>query len=758
MSLTLSHWGAASPVIKDGRLISMDPNPGDPNPSPINENYVEAISSPMRITQPMVRKGYLEGDGGKGRGEDSFVPVSWETATTLLADHMKRILAEHGNEAIFGGSYGWASAGRFHHAQSQIHRFLNLMGGYVRSVNTHSHAAAEVVLPHMIGSQDGLADNQTSWELIIGHTELFVAFGGLPVKNAAVSAGGVSKHLVTDKLREAKATGTHIVNVGPLRDDVDAELGAEWIAPRPNTDVAFMLGLAYVLETEGLVDRPFLDKFTVGYEMFRPYLLGTDDGQPKDPAWAAAITGVDADIITGLARRMAAKRTLISMAWSLQRADHGEQAVWMVITLAAMLGQIGLPGGGFGTGYAAANRVGNTSLPFSWPAFPQLRNPIRRFIPVARLGDMLEFPGEEFDYNGERYTYPDIKMIWWAGGNPFHHQQDLRRLHRVWKNPELVVVQEPLWNAIARHADIALPATMPLERNDLGITKGEPHLIAMKQVLPPPDKALSDYDILALIADKFGIRQEFTEGRDELAWIRELYARSIEVAGKNGYNLPDFDSFWETGDFYFQSHEPPKALLQNFRQDPAANPLATPSGLIEIGSAKVASFGYDDCPGYARWFEPSEWLGAAHPDGLHLISNQPSRKLHSQLDVGGYSRAGKVADREPARLNSREAERRGISSGDVIRVRSPRGECLAGAVVSEDVADGVIQISTGAWLDLDEDGLDRHGNVNVLTMDTPTSRLAQGPTAHTTIVFVERYEGKAPDVLAFEPPLFEKQE
>ena len=755
MTLTLSHWGLARPVVQDGRLVGMAPDPRDPNPTRINDNFLDAVQSPMRILQPMVRRGYLDGDQGRARGEDGFVPVGWDRAAALVASHLQSVIARHGNEAIFGGSYGWASAGRFHHAQSQIHRFLNLAGGYVRSVNTHSHAAAEVVLPHLIGSLDGLDGNETPWQLIVGHTELFVAFGGLPAKNAQVSAGGVSRHAVPDQLRAARAAGTRFVNIGPLRDDVAAELQAEWIAPRPNTDVALMLGLAHVLESEGLADRAFLDRYTVGYPIFRAYLTGEHDGTPKDADWAAAIAGVPAETIRDLARRMAHRRTLVTMSWALQRADHGEQPVWMVVTLAAMLGQIGLPGGGFGTGYSGANRVGNVGLPFAWPALPQFANPVRRFIPVARLGDMLEHPGAPFDYDGTRHSYPDIRAIWWAGGNPFHHQQDLRRLHRVWKKPELVVVQEPFWNALARHADIVLPCSLTIERNDLGIAKTEPHLVAMKQALPPPGEARSDHAILAAIAAEMGFGHAFTEGRDEMGWLRLLYDESCAVAAGHGYNLPDFASFWEAAEARFETRQASKALLADFRRDPAAHPHATPSGRIEIFSRRVAGFNYHDCPGHAAWIEPAEWLGNAPPGALHLISNQPSGKLHSQLDLGATSRAGKVGGREAARLHPQEAAQRGIRDGDVIRLSSPRGACLAGAVLSEDVAPGVVQIATGAWLDLDADGLDRHGNVNVLTRDAPTSRLAQGPTAHTATVFVERFAGPAPSVRAFEPPNLE---
>jgi biotin/methionine sulfoxide reductase len=212
------------------------------------------------------------------------------------------------------------------------------------------------------------------------------------------------------------------------------------------------------------------------------------------------------------------------------------------------------------------------------------------------------------------------------------------------------------------------------------------------------------------------------------------------------------------GEHRFEPRIEPKALMQDFRRDPVAHPLPTPSGRIEIRSERVAGFGYDDCPGQPTWFEPAEWLGNAPEGALHLVSNQPSRKLHSQLDLGRHSRNGKVGGREPARLHPSEADKRGIRDGDVILVRSARGSCLGGVVLSDDIAPGVLQMSTGAWLDLDAEGLDRHGNVNVLTLDKPTSRLAQGPTAHTTIVFVEKFEGEAPEVRAFEPPELEYRE
>ncbi len=168
---------------------------------------------------------------------------------------------------------------------------------------------------------------------------------------------------------------------------------------------------------------------------------------------------------------------------------------------------------------------------------------------------------------------------------------------------------------------------------------------------------------------------------------------------------------------------------------------------------------YADCPGHPAWLEPAEWLGSAvarqYP--LHLLTTQPRTRLHAQMDMGRVSQHSKIAGREPMRINRGDADARGIRDGDVVRVFNQRGAILAGAVLTDDIRSGVIQISTGAWYDPLEPGaigsLDKHGNPNVLTLDKGTSSLAQGPSAQTTLVQVEKYAGEPPPVSAFEPPL-----
>ena len=223
----------------------------------------------------------------------------------LAAGELRRVYDEHGPRGVFGGSYGWASAGRFHHAPGQLHRFLNTTGGYVRSVNSYSSGAATVIFPHVLGPQEAASRNNVGWDELAAHSDMILAFGGMALKNNDVGSGGASQHIAGERLRTARARGAEFHLISPLRDDMEPEIGAVWHPIRPGTDVALMLGIAHTLVSEGLHDRAFLDRYCVGYEAFEDYLLGRSDNRPKDAAWAAAICDLPAETIARLARRCA---------------------------------------------------------------------------------------------------------------------------------------------------------------------------------------------------------------------------------------------------------------------------------------------------------------------------------------------------------------------------------------------------------------------------------------------------------------------
>ncbi len=759
-----THWGAFTACVRDGDIVAVTALDSDTNPAPQLQNLPGAVRHHSRVANPAVRRGWLENGPGPSsvRGAEEFVEVGWDELVDLLAAELRRVVDRYGNEAIYGGSYGWASAGRFHHAQSQLHRFLNLLGGYTASRHTYSAGASEVLYPHVFGMElfEEALIGTTTWDVIAEQTELLVAFGGLPLKNTTVVPGGVTRHPDRDYISRYRARGARLVSVSPLRDDITAIAGplddrCRWLAPVPGTDVAIMLGIAYVLATESLADRAFLDKYCSGYDRFEAYLLGHDDGVPKTPEWAAELSGLDAGELRDLARDMAGRRTLITVSLSLQRAEYGEQSVWMGATLAAMLGQIGLPGGGYGHGYGS-NGVGNPPLECRLPRLPQGTNPVRTFIPVAAITELLERPGGRLCYNGTELKLPDIKCIYWAGGNPFHHHQNLPRLRRALSRVDTIVVHEQFWTAMAKHADIVVPATTSFERDDITGSSTDPALVAMRALVPRYANARDDYDTFSALAHRLGFGSRFTEGRTAGEWLEHLYTK---WAVEQTFSVPSFADFWRAG----QLELPVKTgatMLADFRCDPVAYRLGTPSGRIEIFSKTIDSFGLRDCAGHATWYEPGEWLGSARAAmfPLHLIANQPRTRLHSQLDHGGASMASKIHGREPIRMNPVDADARGLSDGDIVRVFNDRGACLAGVVTSDDVRPRVVQLATGAWFDpadpADPDSLCVHGNPNVLTNDSGTSSLAHGSTGQHALVQIEKFTGELPELRAHEPPPF----
>jgi biotin/methionine sulfoxide reductase len=751
--LTLTNWGAYE-VETDGHdVTAVHPFAKDPDPSPIGQSMKAVRKS--RVARPSIRESwYRHGPGAnpEGRGHEPFVEVEWDVALDLLAEELDRIRTEYGNGSIFGGSYGWASAGRFHHALSQIHRFLGTIGGYVDDVFDYSIAAGHVIVPHIFGlSLDDYTDAQPPFAEIAEHSELVVSFGGIAIKNSQVMFGGQGRHLVSNRLETCRDRGVRFVNLSPLREDMIDAVEAEWIPTRPSTDTSVMLGLAHSLLIAGDHDEQFLVSHCSGWESFRRYLLGESDGVAKTAEWASGLSGVGADRIRSLAAEMAQSRTLVTVSWSVQRTDHGEQTYWAASALAAMLGQIGLPGGGVGFGYGAVGLIGNGLNYHSLPTLSLGKNPVKDFIPVARISDMLLAPGGDYDFDGDRRTYPEIRLVYWAGGNPFHHHQDLNRLARAWQTPDTIVVHEPFWNSLARFSDFVLPATTPLERDDLGGNGSDDFVFFMEKVIDPVGEARHDYDIFAGLADRLGAGDKFTEGRTGDEWIEHLYQR---FRGRNP-DYPDLDELRRTGYFEIPSDwlELPRSPLAAFHDDPDRAALPTPSGKIELFSETIAGFGYADCPGQPTWIEPGEWLGGADRYPLDLISNQPKTRLHSQWDHGETSLEGKTDGRERVGLHPSDAAERGLAVGDVVRVFNDRGECLASVTIGDHLMPGVVQLPTGAWFDPDgPGGICRSGNPNVLTRDAGTSSLAQGPST-TCRVEVERYQGPPLPVRAHEAPV-----
>ena len=611
-------------------------------------------------------------------------------------------------------------------------------------------------MPRVVGTHDDLFERSTAWEVIVEHTDLLVCFGGLALKNTGINHGGTTGHPARDALRRFRDRGGRIVSFSPLRDDVEGE--CEWHAPVPGTDVAIMLALAYVLATESLADRDFLDTYCTGYDRFERYLLGLDDGVAKSPQWASQICGLPADDLTALARRMAAGRTIVTVSWSLQRIRHGEQAPWMGLT----------PGGDAGPDRPSRRRIRarlrlderTRTAAAALSACRRCRRAATRcqtFIPVAAISDMLLHPGEAFDYNGQRLTYPDIKLVYWAGGNPFHHHQNIPRLRRALGRVDTVVVHDPYWTAMAKHADIVVPSTTAFERDDYSGSRNDPLLMAMPKLAEPYAQSRDDYTTFAALAERARVRRAVHRGPHRTAVARapvrqvgrrtgfRRCRRSTSSGGRARLRLPT-----ETG----------LTLLADFRADPKAHRLAHAERPHRdlLGRHRRVRL---------RRLRRATRRGSSRPSGSAARGRRAIRCTCSRTSRRRGCTASWISERSARARKCKGASRsgcirvdaaaRGLADGDVVRVFNDRGACLAGVVVDDRLRRDVVQLSTGAWFDpadpADPDAMCVHGNPNVLTDDVGTSSLARGCTGAHVLVQVEKFTGPLPPVRAHEPPV-----
>ncbi|MDO6687839.1 MULTISPECIES: trimethylamine-N-oxide reductase TorA [unclassified Agarivorans] len=773
-----SHWGAFRARVYGGKVQEIKAFEADKYPTDMLNGIKGIIYSPSRIRYPMVRYDwYLKRNKSDTtqRGDNRFIRVTWDEALDLFYQELERVQKDYGPWALHAGQTGWRQTGQVHSCGNHMQRAVSMHGFSVNKVGDYSTGAGQTIMPYVLGTTEVYAQG-TSWPLILDNSKTIVLWATDLVKNLQVG-WACETHESFEYLEQLKDKVANkqirVISVDPVRTKTQKYLDCEQQYVNPQADVPFMLAIAHTLYKEELYDKKFLSTYALGFEEFIPYVTGeSKDKVEKTPEWAEAICGVPAEDIREFARLLASDRTQLIFGWCIQRQQHGEQPYWMGAVIAAMLGQIGLPGGGVSYAHHYSS-IGVPSTGAASPgAFP--RNPDKpnervhmnqdfkgysSTIPVARWIDAILDPGKVINANGAKITLPDIKMMVFSGCNPWHHHQDRNRMKKAFHKLETVVSIDFTWTASCRFSDIVLPACTQWERNDIDLygSYSNRGIIAMHKLVDPLYQSKTDFEIFTLLTQRFGKSKEYTQGKSEMDWVKQLYDECA-AANKGKFDMPDFMTFWKEGWVDF-GKGPNWTRQAAFREDPEINALGTPSGFIEIFSRKIDRYGYDDCQGHPMWFEKAErshggpgseefpiWLQSCHPD----------KRLHSQMcDSEEFRATYAVQGREPLYINPEDAKKRGINDGDLVRVFNKRGQLLAGAVVSEDYAKGVARLQEGAWygpVDESIGALDTYGDPNTLTMDIGSSQLAQATSANTCLVQYEKFEGKAPAVTSFGGP------
>jgi DmsA/YnfE family anaerobic dimethyl sulfoxide reductase A subunit len=730
--------------VRDGRIVSIDSDFSD---DVFGVHQIRAclrgrsmrqwVYSPDRLKYPMKRVGK--------RGEGKFERISWDEALDIVARELKRIIDVYGNESVYR-IYSTGVLGARVSGREGFDRLANILGGQLGFYGSYSTAQIQQAIPALYGKYPS-----GSSILHIAHTKLAVFFGN---NTAATRTSGGS--LTYDLIHALKKSNARFIVIDPHYSDT-AVLADEWIPIRPGADGALAAGLAWTLITENMADEAFLQQYCIGYDdrtmpegipagsSYKDYILGNGpDKTPKTPAWASEITGVPVERIVKLAREIGgAKPCYIAQGWGPQRQANGEQTVRAICMLAILTGNVGVLGGNTG------DREGYMTVPF--PSMPTGKNPVSTLIPVFMWTKAIDNPTDMTDLkdgvrNKKRLEKP-IKFLWnYAGNCLINQHSDINATTRILQDEskcEMIVVLDNFMTSSAKFADILLPSCSNMEENDIvyqGANVNMGALFLTQKAIEPLYESRGHYEIVRDLARRMGVEERFSEGRDREGWIRFLYAKCREIKP----DLPeDLEAARKIGVFKWKAPNPPVVPWKGFREDPAKNPLATPSGKIEIFSKRLWDIGHtwefepgDAIPALPEYL-PS-WEGVSDPlrkkYPLQLFGQHYKQRTHSSY--GNVSWLQEVAPQQ-LWINPLDAEARGVKHGDKVRVFNDRGATVVTAKVTTRIMPGVVNLPQGAWYMPDAKGVDQNGCVNVLTSHRPSPQ-AKGNPQHTNLVEVVR--------------------
>jgi anaerobic selenocysteine-containing dehydrogenase len=649
-------------TVRNGEAVALRGDPAHPytRGSLCNKvaGYLDYARSPDRLLYPMRRIGPKPGD--------EFVRISWDEALDTIAARFHDIIAAHGGEAIWP-FLGTGNMGLIQGIYGAGRRFWNVIGA-------SRHIVTICTIAGGVGTGYTLGDNRVGMDPeTFRYSKLIVLWGA----NVLSTHPHLWRHVL-----DARKNGAFVVAIDPVRTRTAA--ACDWhLAPIPGTDAALALGLLNVVLAEGCEDREFIDTRTVGWEAFRERIL------EFPPARVAAITGLEAESIVELGRRLAHTRpTGIRIGIGLQRHGGGGMAVRTITCIPGVTGDWRYPGGGahydtrgfYGVNWAALWR--DDLRPFD---SAQGKPRELRELHMTRLGEGLL----EVDK-------PPVKALFVYCSNPassIPHQNKVRR--GLERDDLFTVVVDHFLTDTAQYADIVLPATMQTEHRDLLIAYGHLYLAWNEPAVPPPGECLPSTEIFRRLARKMRLEHDALYDEDETIARQVLDSRHPSLAGIT------LEELKARGWIRLKYPDP---------FVPFETAFPTPSGKLEFVSERMAQAGLDPVAGYTPAYEtaPCTRLARDYPFAMvtpadHYFLNSIFANVPRQQDRAGPP---------PLFVHPDDAAALEIASGDEVRVGNERGAFFAVTTVSDRVRRGVVASTKGRWPRDSKDGATVNATVN----------------------------------------------
>jgi len=713
-----SHCGGTCEMkvhVRAGKIVRIEPDDRDGHSRMCAKGhaYRQRVYAPDRLLYPLKRTGT--------RGNGEFTRISWGEALETIAHKMKRVKATYGNASIL--HYCGQCDGHTLHHVTAFHRLLCQFGGYTAPWGFISYEGATFSAGVTYGTVRKYPYAEHAPEEYL-NSRLIIMWSWNPVDT---QQGSITPWYLT----RAKEAGARIICVDPIYTDSAATFTDQWIPIRPSTDAAVLIAMAYVIISENLHDKHFIDSYTVGFEKFRDYVLGKEDGVAKTPEWAAAISGIKSETIANLAREYAStKPAVLATSIAAGRSAFGEQYHRAAAALEAITGNLLLETwlyvpskrSSFNPQIPSPPNQVEVGAPPRWNAFPYRSASVNSSarVNVSSFADAV--------VKGKAGGYPaDYKLLWLSNNNYLNQLGDSNKIAEAFKKLEFILVTEQFMTATARYADIILPVCTFLERNDIMASRyGSGVYGILNKVIEPLGESKSQLEICQALALKLGIT-DFSDKSDE-EWVRYIVARVSE-----GVDLPDYDTLRKQGMYRVNLGEP-AAVTRKKREKPEGK-LLTPSGKIEIYSEIAAKMHRPLIPAIPKYIESWESLNdpLAKKYPLQLVTPHFKLRAHSQFDNLPWLRELQT---QTVTINTIDAESRGIRQGDMVRVFNDRGEIRIPARVTERIMPGVAAIPQGAWYTPDENGIDYGGCGNVLTKSVTSPGAAF--TCNTSLVQIEK--------------------
>jgi anaerobic selenocysteine-containing dehydrogenase len=740
------------------------------------------------------------GPGGRNtqnRGKSKYVRISWDEAAELVAAELKRVGAVYGPEAVLSQADMHGETKHLSPSHACANRLLSLLGGYtIQMRNLDSWEGQNWGAKHVWGCEP-VGEMMPATNLyadIAQHGEVLLFWGCDPETTPHPIGGMFASRLcywLTD-------IGLKSVYVCP-----DLNYGAsvhadKWIPVLPNTDAALQLAIAYVWLTEGTYDKEYIASHAYGFDKFENYVLGTTDGVPKTPGWASEKCGVPVWTIKALARDWAHKATSLihGNGGPGIRGPYATEPARLEVMLLGMQG-LGKPGR-----HQAKMLEWNIfrpfpPLPYQGKVVPELpymsecvrpagSMDIRELIPPPYMGtdprmrELVQLVGtppqqsipkcmihdallnppiswwglhaflEPTKEQFTEHTYPapgcsEIHMIWTDSPCWITCWNDSNEYIRALQQPaiETIVAQHPWLENDCLLADLILPVATRFEMLDISRDLGSGVFMSIyleEHCIDPVGESLCDFDVVARIAEKLGLEEEYTQG---LSFEEK---QEIAFKGSGVQELIPWEEFKEKKYYVIPCDEEVKKIppgLSPFAEDPKRDPLTTPTGLLEYSASALEEHFPDDPerPPVPHWIEKGE----SHDERMSsertkeypllCMSNHPRWRMHAQGDDITWTREiGTMKVKgpdgylyEPVWLNPVEAAARGIKDGDIVKIYNERGTVLGGAYLTERLMPGVAYMDHGArWDPIIPGKVDRGGAINTITPHHITSKNCTG--------------------------------